>query len=69
MLQKTNVNERGSVNVQVFIDTESVKTGTLVDDWKMLPPKRIPVRCIELMPFFKELCTDCRCLATAHPFY
>lgn len=27
---------------EVFIDTESVRIGTLVDDWKMLPPKEIP---------------------------
>jgi hypothetical protein len=30
--------------VQVLIDTESVQTGSLFEDWAMLKPRQIPVR-------------------------
>lgn len=29
---------------EVLIDTESVQTGSLYDDWNMLKPRKIPVR-------------------------
>ena len=29
---------------EVLIDTESVRTGSLYDDWSMLKPRKIPVR-------------------------
>lgn len=46
---------RSGVWLQVFIDTESVRSGTLIEDWKMLPPKEIAVRPIGL-PHRSHLC-------------
>lgn len=44
--------------LQVFIDTESVSKGTLVDAWRMLPEKEISV--CSPFSYLLPLLTACR---------